>query len=66
MHDGGSLQSMFAVLAAHLTRCNPMQFAVDQLHQAIGGLTFAAPPPVEKSGDRPRIVFARVIHYSQL
>ena len=68
MHDGGGLQGMLAVLAAHLACGYAMQLVVDQFHETVGGLLLAAPPPVEKSGDGVRfeVECVFVFHYSQL
>ena len=61
-HDGRGLQGMLAVLPPHFPRGNPVQLAVDQLHQLVRGGRVAQPPPAEKRGDRRRIAIFLHIH----
>ena len=58
VQNGGGLQGMLTVLTAHLTRCNPVQIAIDQFHKLVCGFNVAEPPSVEKGGN---IVFVSIV-----
>jgi hypothetical protein len=57
---------MLAAFAAHFTRRNPMQIAIDQFHELVRGLRVAEPPSVEKARDIVRLAIFLHIHYRLL
>ena len=62
VQNGGGLQCMLAVLAAHLTRRNPMQIAVDHFHELVRSFHVARPPSVEKARDIVRLAIFPHVH----
>jgi hypothetical protein len=57
---------MLAVLAAHLTRSDPMQITIDQFHELVRGVQVALTPPLQKTRDLVRIAAFLHVWPSQL
>ena len=66
VQNGGRLQGVPRALAAHFTGRNPMQLAVDQLHQSIRRFGVAQAPAIEQARDIVSLAIFRNFHQTRL
>jgi hypothetical protein len=62
MHQGRSLQRVFAALPAHLPGGNAMQFTVNQPYEPVPGILVSRAPAFQQGGNGVFLTRLRQVH----